>query len=95
MPYKSGYIASIKKAMSLQAKKDLDYNSNGIELMDYFPFGDKSFIHEINKKALRMRSICGIEPECESMKDSLLDMINYCAYYYAYLGNKKVRGNKK
>ena len=53
----------------------------------YFPYGDKSFCHEINKKSLRLVNLAdtGGKPNCESVTDNLLDLINYASYYYEHL----------
>lgn len=79
------------KASQIRVAKQQDYGS----LMDYFPFGGKSFSHEIFKKAKRLISLNDtiVEPNFESIEDNLLDIINYSSYYYEFLliakGDKK------
>ena len=67
-------------ADELRTMKRLDYG--GLE--GYFPFGAKSYIHELNKKVKRLVSLEreGVDPVHESIKDNLLDLINYASYYY-------------
>ena len=64
-------------------KEKSDYGN----IFDYFPFDDKSYCHEIYKKAKRLVNLAktGQEPNCESIEDNLLDLINYASYYYEFL----------
>jgi hypothetical protein len=56
-------------------------------IAEYFPYGPKSYCHEIHKKSLRLVNLARIEkaPTNESTTDNLLDLINYASYYYEYL----------
>lgn len=75
---------AFEAATKIQIEKQKDYR--GIDL--YFPFKDKSYLHEINKKTLRLMALTEVDPEeiaNESVEDNLLDLINYAAYYYEYL----------
>ena len=80
----------ISKAFYAAAKicdeKDKDYGGRE----NYFPFGDKSHVHEIVKKSNRLLSLVKreVEPLYESIEDNLLDLINYAAFYYEYLVDK-------
>ena len=71
------------KATQIRHEKKKDYG--GLE--GYFPFGAKSYCHELNKKTLRLMSLelAGATPAHESIQDNLLDLINYASYYYEYL----------
>ena len=56
-------------------------------IVEYFPFDDKSFVHEIHKKSLRLVNLAKIktQPINESVIDNLLDLINYASYYYEHI----------
>jgi len=71
------------EATKVRAAKRHDYG--GLE--GYFPFGEKSFVHEINKKAKRLVSLVDSDKGIvfESIEDNLIDLINYASYYYEYL----------
>lgn len=73
---------AFEKATELRLSKR-DYGG----IAEYFPFGDKSYCHEIHKKAKRLVNLAqtGKEPNHESVKDNLLDIINYASYYYEFL----------
>ena len=75
--------AFIKAAKLRELKKD--YGS----IKESFPFGDLSFAQMVHIKAKRLvnladQSRMGIEPNCESIEDSLLDIINYASYWWEY-----------
>jgi len=59
--------------------KDHDYNSSGIDVLDYYPYGVMSALTEINRKVLRLMSLYGqgLKPKNESLEDSWKDLINY------------------
>jgi len=65
----------------IQKKKDY----GGIE--GYFPFGPKSYCHELHKKTKRLITLekQGVIPTHESIMDNLIDLMNYASYYYEYL----------
>jgi len=71
-------------AAEIRANKRIDY---GGDLKDYFPFGPKSYCHELHKKTKRLVHLeqAGMGPIHESIKDNLLDLINYASFYYEYL----------
>ena len=70
-------------ASEIRRAKKNDYGSIG----DYFPFGSRSYCHEIHKKTKRLVNLVDSEiaPNYESIEDNLLDLINYASYYYEYL----------
>ena len=83
-------IQILKDAANLKEQKSKDYQGGNWTEEDYFPFGDQSYMHMIHTKYLRMRNIMEVDqPNFESLEDTLIDMINYCAMYAAYLENKK------
>ena len=68
------------EALKLLSKKAQDYNT-GVDRSDYFPFGLTSYSHMIHTKSLRLVSLCksNKNPNFESARDTLLDLINYAA----------------
>lgn len=86
------YLGLIDEAMNLVTAKQQDYQSaaSTITLADYFPFGHKSYIQMLHTKVTRLRSLAesvdaGETPNFESIKDSVLDLINYAVFYLKYL----------
>lgn len=73
---------AFKAATDLRKSKS-DYG----DIISYFPYDEKSFCHEIYKKARRLMIMARneIEPNYESVQDNLLDLINYASYYWEYL----------
>ena len=73
-------------AARLRRMKSGDYGS----IRDYFPYDDMSYMQMIHVKTKRLVHLAdqkrmGIEPTHESIKDNLLDLINYASYYYEFL----------
>ena len=66
------------------------YNQGGVRLEDYWIFGNRSLVHEINKKILRVKSLVE-QGKPESAKDSLQDIIAYSCFMLDY--NEKKRGD--
>ena len=82
-------IQILKDAAALKEAKSKDYQGGKWTEEDYFPFGDQSYMHMIHTKYLRMRNIMEVDDvNFESLEDTLIDMINYCAMYAAYLENR-------
>jgi len=79
-------------AAALRKSKKKDYG--GLE--GYFPFGGKSYVHEINKKSKRLVQLIstGATPNHESVEDTLIDLINYASYYWEYLNGYKGESNE-
>ena len=83
----------LKEAAELKEKKQADYQGDMWTEEDYFPYGNKSYMHMIHTKYLRMRSLAETEDKeinFESLEDTLVDMAVYCAMFAAYLENKKL-----
>lgn len=78
------YELLVTPAMNLVVKKHEDYNT-GVELHDYFPFGDKSYVQMLHVKTLRLRSLVDRPANFESVKDTLYDLINYSVFYLDFL----------
>jgi len=82
-------ISAYDKARLICESKSDDYQNN-ISRKEYFPFGLKSYVQMINMKTLRIRSVMDkSEINNESIKDSLLDLMNYCAFTIDYLEGKE------
>lgn len=87
---KTSAVDIMKAAIELKERKSKDYQGSQFTEEDYFPFGDLSFLHMIHTKYLRIRSVAEQEStNFESLEDSLIDMINYCAMYAAWCKNNK------
>ena len=83
----------LHEAAELKEKKQADYQGDMWTEEDYFPYGNKSYMHMIHTKYLRMRSLAENEDKeinFESLEDTLIDMAVYCAMFAAYLENKKL-----
>ena len=84
-------IQVMKDAITLKEKKSKDYQGGLWTEEDYFPFGHESYLHMIHTKYLRIRSVAEQEnTNFESLEDSLIDMINYCAMYGAWVENQRM-----
>ena len=85
-------VQVLKDAILLKEAKSKDYQGHVWTEEDYFPFEDYSYIHMLWTKMLRIRSLAENpdNPNFESLKDSVDDMINYAAMYAAFLENKGV-----
>ena len=84
-------IQVMKDAIALKEKKSKDYQGGLWTEEDYFPFGHESYLHMIHTKYLRIRSVAEQEDtNFESLEDSLIDMINYCAMYGAWIENQRM-----
>ena len=82
----------LKDAAELKAAKSKDYQGGMFSEEDYFPYGVQSFNHMIWTKVLRLRSVTereNAEVNFESAEDTLVDLINYCAMYAAWMENQK------
>lgn len=72
-------------AAALLNKKKQDYRT-GVTLQDYFPFGHYSYAQMLHTKMLRVRSLLNVlengdRPNFESLRDTLIDMLNYTSFY--------------
>ncbi len=85
-------IQVLKEAAALKERKSQDYQGSIWSEEDYFPFAEKSYIHMLWTKMLRIRSVAEQEDtNFESLTDSLDDMINYSAMMSAYIQNKQMK----
>lgn len=73
------------EAATLLNKKKKDYRT-GVTLQDYFPFGHYSYAQMLHTKMLRVRSLLNVlengdRPNFDSLRDTLIDMLNYTSFY--------------
>lgn len=85
---------SLEKAQAILEKKSMDYQGcTDAEAHparpDYFPFGAPSYLHMIHTKFERIKKTLDRETVNESTLDSVYDMINYLAFFAAYLEEQK------
>jgi len=77
----------------LEERKD-SYGNNGMTVNDYMPFSHLSYAHMVQLKAKRIESLASYlylsdeRKQLIDLKDSLLDLINYTAFYAAWLEAK-------
>jgi hypothetical protein len=86
------YLALIEPAIAIVAKKHEDYGNDRLGLQSYFPFGIQSHVQMIHVKTQRLVALAQTgaeEPNFESLKDSVLDNINYCVFLLQHLEQSK------
>ncbi len=91
MSDKTTAVEILKDAALLKQLKSEDYQGGKWTEEDYFPFGDKSYVHMIHTKYLRMRNIVEGEQDTnfEALEDTLIDLAVYSAMFAAYVKNKE------
>jgi hypothetical protein len=84
---KKQYLALIQPALDIVVKKHEDYGNDDIGLHSYFPLGLPSYAQMLHVKTQRLVSFARDErePNFESVKDNLLDLINYAVFTLDYL----------
>jgi len=83
------YDMLVNQAKALVIRKGEDYNV-AVDLHDYFPFGDMSYVQMLHMKVTRLRSLTAVianggEPNFDSVLDTTLDLLNYTVFYLDYL----------
>lgn len=78
------------EAMKLAAEKAKDYQA-GVSRSDYFPHGLYSYSTMVMIKAQRIKSLVAsdVSPANESLRDSLLDLINYAAFTISHIDSSE------
>jgi CRISPR/Cas system-associated endonuclease Cas1 len=73
--------------MEVVVKKHEDYGNDSLGLHAYFPFGLPSYVQMMHVKTQRLVSLAKDkrEPNFESVKDSLNDLINYAIFTLDHL----------
>jgi|GEM_PF-3614058 len=82
------YVKEIQGAASCIFQSRAEMYNNGIFAGDYYRHGIQDLTHEITKKCLRIESAAHSEkPEkaAGSIHDSVIDIINYAAFIWAYI----------
>lgn len=74
---------------ALIAKKGQDYN-HAVQLEEYFPFNDRSYVQMCYMKAMRLRSLVqqDRQPNFDSVLDTAQDLLAYTVFYLDYLEKK-------
>lgn len=88
---RGGTFKAVAQAQLLVLRKSADYNHGKdpatAERDVYFPFGAMSYAQMIHTKAQRLNSLVlkaadsGGKPNFESIRDTLLDVINYSSFW--------------
>lgn len=85
------------KCLKVLDERKGSYANNGMTVNDYMPFGHLSYAQMVQLKSRRIESLaaflafseCSDDPKkLADLKDSLLDIINYAAFYAAWLEAK-------
>ena len=86
-------MEALASAHEIQKKKNKTYNGKSVSYKDYTAINNFYFAQMWNK-ILRIKSIVkGSEINFESLNDSLIDLINYTAFFYAETNMKKGNNN--
>lgn len=89
-------IKILQECAEIQNKKAEDYQNDAstVQQADYYVNGVQTIYDTMHGKMLRIKSIQEtilnnpeFSPNHESLRDSLLDLINYCTFYAAYLNH--------
>ncbi len=84
----------LKECVNVQLKKAQDYQNaaSSVKQADYYLNGVQTIYDVMHGKMLRIRSIQetilndpSFTPNHESLRDSVIDLINYASFYAAYL----------
>ena len=78
---------AFREAAALRARKGKDYNDAGLNIAEYFPFGEVSFVQMLYVKALRLVSLARRPRETvhEPLRDTVIDLLNYASYFVEWL----------
>ncbi len=77
--------------------KSNDYGDPDHAKRSYFPFGNYSYAHMLHTKMERIKNVVklleeGKKPNNESLRDSVIDLMNYAAFYAQYLKEEQENG---
>lgn len=89
---KQEFLDLVTPVAELVEAKGEDYQ-NAVALEAYFPFSDKSYIHMLNTKVLRLISLASKpgEPTFESVQDSVYDLVAYSTFFIKHLKQKATK----
>lgn len=92
----------LNKALEIHTRKRADYTTNpeldphenftrSNQVAAWFPDDYKSFAVLIGTKLARIASllVTGRQPNNESLEDSFVDLVTYCALFYAFWKSKQ------
>ena len=97
---RGGHPGFVAEAVLLCFKKSRDYNygkgevdMHKVDRSEYFPMGLASHATMISIKAQRFvslskKQLAGGKPKFEGLRDTSLDLINYCGFFGASLKTK-------
>lgn len=87
---KQEFLSICTPVAELVEAKGGDYQ-NKVTLEQYFPFDEKSYIHMLNTKVLRLISLASKsgEPTFESTKDSVHDLMAYSVFFLKFLNDRQ------
>lgn len=85
------------KAAALLVKKGEDYGDQDFAKSNYHPFGDASYLQMLHNKLERAKTLAGFgpdgerreEPNFDSQRDTVVDLINYAAFYAQWLEERE------
>ncbi len=84
-----------RDAAKLCNEKSKDYGDRDLSRRDYHPFGHVSYQQMVHTKFLRIKSVSQQDAiHFESLRDSLVDMINYLGFYSAWLDEEGITKNR-
>jgi len=78
----------LKECSDLIMRKSRDYGDKDLAKRQYHPYGDASYLQMLHTKLRRLENVRlrnKGQQNFESARDSVLDMINYAAFYAAWL----------
>ena len=86
------YKKILNKAIGICEDRQVSYVGEASSILEYWIGGESDLIYEINKKNKRLVGLHRLESKpqgkpqktADKVEDTLLDMINYCAYLLAY-----------
>lgn len=81
--HQDGAAKILAECAALLQAKGADYNRGSVKRDDYYLYGRKSLMTMVHTKYLRLRSLCEAEDKenFESLRDTLVDLINYGAIW--------------
>jgi predicted HAD superfamily Cof-like phosphohydrolase len=86
------------EAAQLLAQKSRDYGDPDHSKSTYHPFGDVSYVQMLHTKLERIKHLALFSDEppiFESHRDSVIDLINYAAFYVAWMDDQKKQEARK